>query len=104
MRTHFWSGAVLALALAFPATALAVAPVNSGALPSVDGPLTGTYSIGQVLGCRKGGWNDPGGPSAYLYSYQWKNNTVNIGGATTDNYLVTSGDAGDNISCRVTAT
>lgn len=82
---------VSALSVAMAAVA---APVNTTA-PAI----TGTASVGQVLTVSNGSWtNSPSG-----YSFQWKSGGVDIIGATSQNYTVLNGDAGNSISCAVTA-
>src|SRR4051794_15658754 len=99
------SGALVALVLAFPATAHAAAPALTGAAPAIDGPNGNTaIAVGQVLGCKKGEWDDPGSPNAYTYTYQWRNQDDATTVGTGDNYLVAASDMGDHLICRVTAT
>jgi len=63
--------------------------------------VSGTASTGSTLSCTTGTWVN----SPTSYSYQWqRNNTTNIGGATSSTYLLVSGDVGSTINCRVTAT
>lgn len=72
----------------------ASAPVNV-VKPSISGiPQTGV-----VLTAYEGTWA-PGG----VFTYQWKNNAVNIGGATNKEYTVVAGDVGDVLTVAVTAT
>jgi hypothetical protein len=98
--------AVAVAGLSLPTAALAVAPNNTIA-NSVNAPIgINAISVGQVVACNKGTWDDPGVPSAYTYSYQWKrdNAGTDIVGATADNYLVTVNDSGHTLGCAVTAT
>jgi hypothetical protein len=56
--------------------------------------------IGTLLHCLNGSWS--GGPT---FAYQWvRNGSTNISGATSQNYLTGSVDAGSNIGCIVTGT
>ena len=72
----------------------AATPVNS-VLPAISG----TLEQDDVLTAFPGIWS--GGPS---FTYQWKNATVDISGATSQQYTLTAGDAGDSITVEVTAT
>lgn len=75
--------------------------IDGGNLPSntVAPAITGTAQEGQTLTCSTGTWS--GSPT---YTYQWKRNGNNIGGATSSTYLVALADVGQNILCTVTAT
>ena len=75
--------------------------IDGGDLPSNSGApaITGTAQEGQTLTCSTGTWS--GSPT---YTYQWKRNGNNIGGATSSTYLVALADVGQNILCTVTAT
>jgi hypothetical protein len=72
----------------------AAAPVNE-VLPAISG----TPEVGSELTAYPGVWS--GAPS---FTYQWKNEGVNIGGATAQTYTLQAGDTGDNITVTVTAT
>lgn len=72
----------------------AAAPVNS-VLPAISG----IAQVGQVMTAWTGVWS--GAPT---FTYQWKNEGVNIGGATSATYTPVVGDVGDNITVTVTAT
>jgi len=72
----------------------ASAPVNS-VLPAISG----IAQVGHVMTAWPGIWS--GAPS---FTYQWKNEGVNIGGATSATYTPIVGDIGDNITVTVTAT
>lgn len=75
--------------------------IDGGNAPSnsVAPAITGTAQEGQTLTCSTGTWS--GSPT---YTYQWKRNGNNIGGATSSTYLVALADVGQNILCAVTAT
>jgi hypothetical protein len=62
--------------------------------------ITGTPATGQLLSVSNGTWTN--NPTSY--TYQWKRNTVAIGGATNSTYTVVGGDEGNSITCTVTAT
>lgn len=71
-----------------------------GAIVNLIAPaISGTLSIGNTLTCSTGSYNVTPGS----YSYQWKRAGVNIGGATSSSYVVTSSDLGPAITCSVTA-
>jgi predicted secreted protein len=72
----------------------AAAPVNS-LLPAISG----TAEVGEVLYAWPGQWT--GGPT---FAFQWKNEGVNINGATSQTYTLQASDEGDNITVTVTAT
>lgn len=71
----------------------ASAPSNT-VLPAISGVL----SVGSVLTAFEGVWDDE--PTSF--TYQWKNATVNISGATAKTYTLVSGDTGDSITVVVT--
>lgn len=70
-------------------------PASSGA-PA----LTGTTSIGSVLSCSQGSWNN--NPASV--AYKWLRNGSAVAGQTGNTYTVQSADVGTGISCEVTAT
>ncbi len=72
------------------------APVNS-VLPVISG----TAAVGSLLAVTTGTWSDMGAGS---FGYQWKSNTVNIGGATASTFTPIHAQAGTAITCAVTAT
>jgi hypothetical protein len=74
--------------------AAAAAPVNS-VLPSI----AGTPQVGQTLTAHEGVWT--GAPQ---FTYQWKNEGVNISLATNKTYVPVAGDIGDNLTVAVTGT
>jgi predicted secreted protein len=75
----------------------AAAPVNT-LLPSIAGS-DGTPTSGDTLTAVTGVWSNE--PTAF--TYQWKKDAVNIGGATAKTYLVVGGDATHAITVAVTA-
>jgi subtilisin family serine protease len=93
------TGGRLNICKALPGCATAVAaPVNTG-LPVVSGSAV----QGQVLSSSTGTWsNAPTG-----FAYQWLRcgggSCVAIGGAVSSSYTVVSGDVGDTLEARVTA-
>lgn len=74
-----------------------VAPVSTTP-PSIGGS-TGT--LGNVLQANLGVWN---GDMPMTFAYQWVKAGVDISGATSSTYTITSGDVGTSITVRVTAT
>lgn len=80
---------------AIPAT-IPIAPENI-----VAPVVTGSNVEGQTLSCSTGSWV---GTATIVYTYQWRNNGINIGGATASTYVTQAGDVGDAVDCVVTAT
>ncbi len=72
------------------------APVNTVA-PAV----TGNLWVNQLLSCTTGTWT---GDVSSGYTYQWKDGSGNISGATSSTYRIQSGEATKAIHCTVTAT
>ena len=76
------------------------ASITSAPVNTVAPVVSGTPTQGQTLSTTNGTWNY----SPTSYSYQWqRNNTTNIGGATSSTYVLTISDVGSTINCRVTA-
>lgn len=74
--------------------AAASVPVNS-----VAPVISGNTQVGQTLSTTDGTWsNSPTG-----YTYQWKRDGGDIGGATANTYVLVELDAGADITCTVTA-
>ena len=63
--------------------------------------VVGTVKIGQVATCSPGDWT---GDPAITYAYQWLLDGDAIAIATDQAYTPIAGDAGHQLSCRVTAT
>jgi hypothetical protein len=63
--------------------------------------ITGTPIVGQVITCSDGTWS---GTAPITYSYQWKNNGIDISGEVSNTYTVKPADYGDTLTCEVTAT
>ena len=70
------------------------APVNT-VLPNV----TGSAVVGNVLSTTNGTWTN----SPTSYAYQWKRGATNIG-TNANAYTLVNADAGQSITCVVTAT
>lgn len=68
---------------------------------SVAPVISGTNTVGSTLTTTDGTWT---GTPAPTFTYQWYNEATPITGATSNTYVVTSGDIGFGISCRVTGT
>lgn len=73
-----------------------VAPSNT-----VAPVISGSTSLGSTLSCTTGTWS--GSPAVFTYSYQWKRNGTNIGGATSSTYVTVVADSAASITCVVTA-
>jgi hypothetical protein len=71
------------------------APVNT-----VAPVISGNVQVGQTLSTTDGTWDN----SPTSYAYQWKRGGSDIGSATANTYVLTVGDAGQSITCAVTAT
>lgn len=86
-------------ARALAARTLVVAPVGPANVtpPEISGILT----AGQTLTCSAGVWS---GYPAPTLTYQWKRGAAAISGATAATYLLQDADAGQSITCTVTAT
>jgi hypothetical protein len=69
-------------------------PVNT-----VSPAVTGSGVVGQVLTTDNGSYSN----GVASYTYQWKRNGVNIGGATAKTYTLVGGDSGQSVLCQVTA-
>jgi hypothetical protein len=68
---------------------------------NIDPPtISGTTKPGNTLTAQSGNW---GGSTPINYTYQWKRDGVNISGATSNTYIVTSGDIGKSLTVSVTA-
>lgn len=72
----------------------AAAPANV-----IKPAISGVAQVGQVLTAYPGKWS--GAPS---FAYQWKNEGVNLAGATHPTYTLQASDSGDTITVTVTAT
>jgi hypothetical protein len=71
------------------------APVN------VDLPvISGQTIVGQQLSCSQGAWDGSPTPT---FAYQWKRGATNIG-TNAPTYTLVQADAGQAITCQVTAT
>jgi len=67
---------------------------------NVDVPyVSGDATVGGSLNCTMGNWD--GEPTGYVW--QWNSGGANVAGAG-DTYVIAAGDAGQSITCIVTAT
>lgn len=81
------------------AAAFALASTVYVPIISVAPVVTGTPYVGQTLTCSTGSWRN----SPTSFAYQWQRNGVDIGGATSNTYVMTIADEGIPIRCVVTA-
>ncbi len=91
-----------ATAQSAPSTVVAAVPPQSTAPPAVSG----TDATGQMLKSNTGSWT---GTSPLSYGYQWQRcdssgaGCVNVSGATSSTYTLTSADAGSSMRVHVSA-
>jgi hypothetical protein len=90
------SGSSSATSAAITPTAAPAAPVNT-ATPVISGGST----TGSLLSSTTGTWTGVPTPT---YAYRWQRDGVNITGATSSSYTLSSADEGHVIRCAVTAT
>lgn len=83
-----------------PDVAVIVAKAVSLARNTVLPAITGTAQVGQTLTSSQGTWTGSGN----TYARQWTANGVDIPGATANTYVPVSGNIGQVIRVRVTAT
>ena len=80
-----------------------VVSLKSGGVPpsSIVAPvISGTAIVGQTLSSTTGTWL---GTPPITYSYQWKRGVTNVG-TNSSSYTLVAADAGQSITCEVTAT
>jgi hypothetical protein len=91
-----------AVAVTAPSTKSGIdAAMQSTSTPPVNTTppvVSGTPAIGSALLCAPGLWT--GKPT---FSYQWLRGGAPIAGASATSYTVQSADAGNSVSCQVTA-
>lgn len=61
--------------------------------------ITGTVAEDEVVTVSNGGWLD-----VDEFTYQWKADAVNIGGATSKDFTITAAQVGKALTCLVTGT
>lgn len=81
---------------AVPGDLAGAAPINT-VLPVISG----TLNVGDTLSVTTGTWT---GNPIPTYTYQWRVDGSDVGGATTNSYVLQPGDATFMVDCRVTAT
>ena len=74
----------------------ATAPANTA--PPL---ISGVPAVGQTLTCSQGSWS---GTQPLTYAFQWLRDGKAINGASGPTHLVAQADAGNALTCRVTAT
>jgi hypothetical protein len=86
---------------AFVASSNSVSAVNTVAPSNTVAPvISGTAVVGQTLTTTDGTWDGIPTPT---FSYQWKRGATNVG-TNASTYTLVSADAGQSITCVVTAT
>jgi hypothetical protein len=96
--------AVNATGSSIPAVSNAVTPVAAGAPPVIQtspvvSPTSGVV-VGATVSCTSGTWlNTPNS-----FAYQWRRAGTSIAGAQSATYVTVSADAGQALTCAVTAT
>ena len=85
-----------------PALSTPVGPVGTPlpGVPIEESPpvISGTAMQGQTVTCSPGGWL-----GATSYRYSWQRDALNISGATSASYTLTSTDVSQAITCAVVA-
>ena len=66
--------------------------------------ISGTAQVGMTLEAAPGDIDDPDGLTGASYSYRWRRAEVDIPGATSSNYTLTSADYGQEIEVRANFT
>lgn len=64
--------------------------------------ITGIAEVGETLGLANTATTDPDGDTVTL-NYQWKADGVDISGATSATYVLTTDESGKSVTCTVTA-
>lgn len=68
---------------------------------SVAPVASGVAQTGQTLSTTNGTW---GGLPTITFTYQWRADGADIGGATSSSYVLTANEVGKTVLCRVTGT
>ncbi len=74
-------------------------PPTNSTLPVVRAAVGSTFAVGGTAQCTSGGWKN-----ALTYTYQWLRNGNPISGETAALHALGPADAGQTLSCVVTAT
>lgn len=78
----------------------AMQPVSTAPVNTKAPVVSGTAAVDATLSCAPGLWTGKPTPT---YSYQWLRNGAPITGASSSSYAVQTADAGQSVSCQVTA-
>ncbi len=81
-------------------TVIFFTPASAAPVIAVAPAITGVHTVGSLLSCSTGTWNNV--PTSFAYA--WKRNGTPIGGATNPTYTAVTADIGQSIKCTVTAT
>jgi len=86
-----------------PASSNTITPTG---VPVTNTPpiVTGSTSVGSTLNTTPGTWYSSPALNPLPYQYQWYKGSSPISGATSTSYLIAANDAGQPITCEVTAT
>lgn len=85
---------------AYPSGDAVDCPVAPAAPTSLAPPVvSGSPAVGDALACAVGSWS--GDPLSF--AYQWSAGGDAVAGATQSTYTITPGDAGEEVTCTVTA-
>lgn len=82
-------------------TSNVLGPVLGAPFNLVAPVVSGTPETGQTLSTTDGTWQ---GVATITFTYQWRRDTVNISGATSNTYLLVNDDLDALIDCVVTGT
>lgn len=66
--------------------------------------ITGTVTVGSTLTCSTGAWDGRGETPTYSYEWLRSGNPISNASLTSGTYELVADDAGETISCVVTAT
>ena len=83
------------------ATSNTLGPVLAAPLLLTSPVASGTAQVGQTLSTTDGTWQ---GIATIAFTYQWRRDASNIGGATSSAYTLVAADYTTDVDCVVTAT
>ena len=83
------------------ATSNTLGPVLAAPLLLTSPVASGTAQVGQTLSTTDGTWQ---GIATIAFTYQWRRDASNIGGATSSTYTLVAADYTTDVDCVVTAT